>query len=797
MTEETNKCIHCGADCGKNPVIWDNEKFCCHGCEQVYRILNENKLSNYYNIEETPGLRVEAPQHIDKYAYLDRDEVRQKMYEFQEGNLVKVRFFIPSIHCASCIWLLEQLGRLNKGIRYSSVDFIKKELTVNFQDDEITLRELVELLVSIHYIPDISLQSLDNKNNTKSNKKLLYKIGVAGFVFGNVMIYSLPEYFNGQPLNESIGTFLYYLCYVLTVPLVFYSGSDYLISAFKNLRKGIINVDLPIALGLLALFGVTSYEVISGIGPGYSDSLSGFLFFLLIGKWYQGKTYQALSFDRDYKSYFPVAVTKITDNGEVSTLLKEIGEGDILLIRNKELIPADAILEEGAGLIDYSFVTGESRAIKKEIGDSLYAGGIQTSGAIKVKLTKDVEQSHLTQLWNQQSKAKQKKNVLVSIVDKISVWFTLTIIIIAISGFVFWLLKDDFKTAILVLTSVLIVACPCALALSLPFTLGSAMRILGHRGMYLKNTDVIQKITTINSIVFDKTGTLTQPEQNDVNFIGTHLSDTDKSYVMSLSKQSIHPLSHAISQYLEDNKTSKVEGFVEVAGRGIFGRIDGSDVKLGSAEYLGIAPSEEDNQISRVYFSVDEIEKGYFTISNSYRPGFREVIEDMSHENDLYVLSGDNDSEKSHLIKYFKESNIHFNQQPGDKMKFVEDLKKEGKVVLMMGDGLNDAGAFMNSDIAVSIADDVYHFSPAGDAIIKASEFKHFSKFLSFSKKSLTIVKLSFIISFVYNIIGLSFALTGNLSPVVAAILMPVSSVSVVAFATFSTRILGRWVLGK
>ena len=188
------------------------------------QIMNQRPIiENYYNIEENPGVRVETPQHIDKYAYLDRDEVKQKMYEFQEGNLVKVRFFIPSIHCASCIWLLEQLTRLHKGIRHSSVNFIKKELTVNFQDDEITLRELVELLVSIHYIPDISLQSLDNKDNNKTNKKLLYKIGVAGFVFGNVMLYSLPEYFNGQAINESVGSFLYYLCYVLTVPIVFYS----------------------------------------------------------------------------------------------------------------------------------------------------------------------------------------------------------------------------------------------------------------------------------------------------------------------------------------------------------------------------------------------------------------------------------------------------------------------------------------------------------------------------------------------------------------------------------------------
>jgi Cu+-exporting ATPase len=797
MVEEQNKCIHCGADCGKNPVIWSDKPFCCHGCEQVYRILNDNKLTTYYTLEKTPGIKVEELKHNDKYSYLDREEIQNKIIEFREGDLARVKFFIPGIHCASCIWLLEKLNRLHDGIKQSSVDFIRKELTINFLVSEISLRKLVELLVSIHYVPDISLQSLEKKSHQAVNKKLMYKIGVAGFVFGNVMLYSLPEYFNGKPLNESLGTFLYYMSYILMVPLVFYSGSDYLISAFKNLKKGIINVDLPIALGLLALFGVTSYEVLSGIGPGYSDSLAGFLFFLLIGRWYQSKTYQALSFDRDYKSYFPIAVTKITENGEETALLKEITEGDSLLIRNKELIPADAILEEGLALIDYSFVTGESRPVRKEKGDPLYAGGIQTSGAIVVRLTKDVEQSHLTQLWNQQSRGERPKNQLVSIVDNISVWFTISIIIIALSGFIFWLFQVDLKSAILVLTSVLIVACPCALALSLPFTLGSTMRFLGQRGMYLKNTDVIQKLSKIDCIVFDKTGTLTQADQNDIQFHGVELTDQDKKWIASLSRHSIHPLSQAISQYLDCSETMSVEGFVEVAGRGTYGVIQQTEIRLGSAEYLGITSREKEVEFSRVFYSKNKNIIGYFTISNKYREGFREVIQKLNQDYELFVLSGDNDSEKAQLSNYFKLENMHFNQTPADKMTFIDNLKTQGKKVLMMGDGLNDAGAFLNSDVAVSIADDVYHFSPAGDIIVKADEFKSFNRFIMLAKRSLTIVKLSFLISFFYNIIGLSFALSGNLSPVVAAILMPLSSVSVVAFATFATQITGRWIMGK
>lgn len=783
-----NKCVHCGADCGKNPVIWNNMQFCCHGCEQVYRLLNENKMHQYYDLQSNPGIRVEEHQYDTKYAYLDKDEVQKKMFEFHENNIAKITFYIPSIHCASCIWLLEHLNKLNKGVKHSVVNFINKTYTVSFNTDEISLRQLVELLVSIHYIPDLSLSTLEKPKSKGVDRKLMYKIGVAGFVFGNVMLYSLPEYFNGKPLGDSLGTFLYYLTYILTVPLVFYSGSDYLVSAFKNLRKGIVNIDLPIAIGIITLFVVTSFEVISGAGPGYSDSLSGFLFFLLIGRWYQGKTYQALSFDRDFKSYFPVAVTRVVDGQEESALLEELKAGDELLIRSKELIPTDATIKHGTGLIDYSFVTGESTPVRKEAGEFVYAGGRQTSGAINITVEKEVSQSHLTQLWNQNSDDKPSERSLKSIIDKISVYFTVVIILIALAGFGYWFaLGHDFKTAILVLTSVLIVACPCALALSMPFTFGSTMRLFGKHGMYIKNTGTIEKLTRIDTIVFDKTGTITRPDESRLLFHGTPLTQKESEAIASLTRQSTHPLSNAITQYLNHTKTLPVIGFVEMSGRGIYGKANGLALKLGSAEYI-LNEDTNSNKASMVHLTINGAYRGYFSIHNKYREGVDVVLKGLKKQFQLYLLSGDNDSERSNLLNYFDADKIYFNQQPADKQNFIKELQKQGRNVLMTGDGLNDAGAFMTSDVALSIADDIYHFSPAGDAIIDAKQFHQLGRFISFGQSALGIVKLSFILSLLYNVIGLGFALTGHMSPVVAAILMPISSISVVAFATFATR---------
>lgn len=788
-----SRCKHCGADCGKQPVTWNGLNFCCIGCKTVYQILNEHRLYNYYSLEKTPGIRVETTGYGNKYAFLDKDEIKEKLISFSEGGISKVKFYIPVIHCASCIWLLERLHHLHKGIRHSFVNFSRKEVDITFDETQITLRQVVELLASIHYIPDLSLSLSNRKEDPRAYRKLLYKMGVAGFVFINVMTYSLPAYFNGEPLEGNLQRLFSILSFMLVIPVTFYSGSDYFISSIKGVRKKHISIDLPIALGMTVLFLVTSWEVIFAGGTGYSDSLSGLIFFLLVGKWYQGKTYEALSFERNYKSYFPIAVTKINRQIEESVLLEHIEEEDELIIRNKELIPADSVLLEGTGRIDYSFVTGESNPVFKQAGDFIYAGGRQMGEIVKIRVKKKVSQSHLTRLWNQDRSYTKPSDSLKSLSDRISKYFTIVIIAIAVTGLSFWMVKGEMQTAVFVFTAVLIVACPCALALSIPFTFGSTMRIFGRNGLYIKNAGVIERLSRVDTIVFDKTGTLTRPNEVTIDFSGGALTREQEGAVYSLAKQSTHPLSNAITFHLSEALYSPPEHFVEVPGRGIYGKTNGMEIRLGAKEYV----TESENGIqpgsSEVYVSVNNRLAGHFTIGNSYRDGFGNVLKELDGKFDLYLVSGDNDSEASRLASHFPDGHMHFNQTPDDKARFIEQLQQQGRNVLMTGDGLNDAGALMQSDVAMTLADRVYHFSPASDAVLEAGQFGKLAAFTRFTKRSLRIVIFSFLISFLYNIVGISFALSGNLSPIVAAILMPASSVSVVAFATFATRSTGKF----
>ena len=791
---ENTICVHCGDDCGKYPVIWEGKNFCCHGCKTVYQLLNKNNLYKYYEIEQTPGVRVDRLEFGNKYAYLDNEEIKEKLIEFAEGDMLKVTLYIPSIHCASCIWLLENLHLFDKGIKSSLANFVKKEVSITFNQKEISLRQLVELLASAHYIPQINLNSLDDKDNSKSNKSLLIKIGIAGFAFGNIMLLSMPEYLSfREELGQNFKDFFSILNIILSIPVLLYSSNEYLLSAFKNLRHKMVNIDLPITLGILALFGQSMYEILSKTGPGYLDSFTGFVFFILVGKWYQNKTYQALAFDRDYKSYFPVAVSKITDKGEVSTQLKDLKAGDKILIRNQELIPTDGIIIKGFGNIDYSFVTGESIPVAKKEKDYIYAGGKQIGSAIEIEIKKDVAQSQLTKLWNQNTNQEKSKSEISTLIDSLSKYFTFFVLLIAIISGTYWYFIDPAK-AIIAFSSILIVACPCAIALSMPFTFGTAMRIYGKLGFYLKNTDVVERLTHINCIVFDKTGTITYSRSKNVKLVDGNPTNEENAAIKSLARQSTHPLSAAVFNYIDSSTIEEsVEDYMEIPSSGIKGIINGNHIKLGSREFVLKQNDKANQNASEVYVSINDKLIAQYDIANKYRHGIKDVIGSLSKSYSLHLISGDNNAEKERLNELFDtETNIHFNQSPNDKLDYIKALKKDNYNVLMVGDGLNDAGALNASNVGISIADDIYQFSPASDAILEASKFHKLVKFIKFSKATMQIVKVSFGISIIYNIVGLAFAVQGLLSPIVAAILMPLSSVSVVAFVTFTTQIIGR-----
>lgn len=785
-------CYHCGDECANGDIHLDDKYFCCNGCKTVFEILNENNLCNYYQIDENPGLS-QKKKITRNYDFLDDSTMKETLIDFSDGINTRITFSIPQMHCSSCIWILENLYKLEPGITNSKVDFLKKILIVQFKEKETSLKEIVELLDSIGYRPDLNLEGKQSAKSSYRNKSLYYKIGVAGFAFGNIMLLSFPEYLSFTDFETTnLKEVFAYLNIILSLPVFFYSGSEYFISAYKGLRKKIVNIDVPIAIGIIVLFTRSVVDIIFGFGPGYLDSLAALIFLLLIGRLFQNKTYDALNFERNYQAYFPIAVTKIINGKETTIPLKKLKISDRILVKSSELIPADSVLLSDHAFIDYSFVTGESNPVEIVNGDLVYAGGRQIGSAIEVEVVKEISQSYLTQLWNNKIFDKDYESRINSFVNGISKYFTAAIITIAFVAGLFWI--PEISTALNVFTAVLIIACPCALALSTPFTLGNTLRIFGRNNFYVKNAYVIERMSKVNHVVFDKTGTLTESSSNQIIFVGKTLTDRQKSLIKSLVRNSSHPLSRNIYELFDQEIFEELNDFEEIPGKGIKAIIEDNLVQIGSKMFLEKTIGEGNPNLStRVYVSINNEIKGFFNVVNNYRSSVAETIEFLEPYYKISVLSGDNDGERVQLQKFFRsEPALLFRQSPQDKLNYIDKLQSEGDVVLMIGDGLNDAGALKQSDVGISISEDAANFSPSCDGILEAGSFPKLIEFIKFSFISKKIIYISFVISFFYNVIGLSFAVQALLSPVIAAILMPVSSISVVVFTVFSTNFLAK-----
>lgn len=779
-------CYHCGENVDNTQYHIENKNFCCRGCQTVYEIINKNNLCSYYDIENAPGINQKQEVRKGKFDFLDDDQIIKKLTHFQDDTHQHVIFYLPQMHCSSCIWILENLSKIDTGVIKSQVNFVKKEVTVIYNYQKTSLKKVAEALTLIGYEPHISLNDVNSNKIKKYDTTRIVKIGIAGFCFGNIMMLSFPEYFSlGKPDDSGLKFWFNYLNLFLSLPVFFYSAAEFFISGYKGLRQNFLNIDAPIALAVLITFTRSVYEILSNTGSGYLDSMCGIVFFMLIGRYFQNKTYQSISFDRDFTSYFPLGVSVINSDGsEKQISVADLKVGDRIKIHNEEIVPADSILFLGKATIDYSFVTGESLPVEKSIGEIVYAGGKQTSGAIELEVVKEISQSYLTQLWNNETFKENKDEVKVSFIHQISRYFTYILFSIAFVSAVYWMFNDQSKVWNAI-TSVLIVACPCALLLSATFTNGNMIRILNKYKLYVKNASVIENMADIDTIVFDKTGTITEQGKSEIIYQGQDLSSEQTQLIRSLANQSNHPLSKSVVSYLPFSKRLNVKNYKEFKGFGTSALINDHFIKMGSYEFVLNKNSTYVNAGSRVYISIDNEFTGFFNIKNSYRPGLEQIISSLGSQFDLKILSGDNDSEKEYLKNMFGDkSEMLFEQKPEDKLNFIKQLQSNHKKVLMIGDGLNDAGALKQSNVGIAISDDTNNFSPACDAVLSGKKFTLLKELINYCRKQKNIIFSSFVLSILYNFVGLFFAVQGDLEPVIAAILMPVSSISIVLLTT-------------
>ncbi len=785
-------CYHCGAECTTTNIAIDDKLFCCDGCKLVYEILDKNGLCNYYELQSHPGLSQVKPVRSDKFSYLDNEEIAEKLYKFTDGNNTIVTLYLPGVHCSSCMWLLEHMGKLNPAIVESRLNFTKKEVTIQFRRQEISLRQIVELLTTIGYEPYISLDESDKKEKSSFDKQRIYKLGVAGFCFGNIMLMSFPEYLSSNnDIEHQYASLFRVLNLVLALPVFFYSASEFFANAWAGLKQKTLNIDAPIALALLITFARSIYEIGTGTGAGFLDSMSGIVFFMLAGRIVQDRTFQSISFHRDYKAYFPIAVNVVTAAGVVSRHLQDLKEKDVVELHNDEIVPADAIVINGQARIDYSFVTGESEPVTVEVGKTVYAGGRQTGEKLTLQLIKPVAASYLTSLWNHSafSKNKVEQNRKDSIIHLLSRYFTIVLLGLVAVTATYWAFVNP-ATIMPAVTAMLIIACPCALLLAVTFTHGNLLRLLSNGGLYIRDAFVIEQLGYINHIVFDKTGTLTE-DASEYDLRGDNFSDEEKDTIYTTALSSTHPYSKAIVTYLGKRTKAGLNEWKEFTGKGIKAISGDNYIYIGSSRFVSNT-NGADTDNAACYIRVND-KLAAFYITPKFREALPAIMQHLGGNYKLSLLSGDNDRQRPALQALFgTKSNLLFRQQPVDKLNYIAGLQAKGDKVLMMGDGLNDAGALQQSNVGITLAGDVNNFTPSCDAILDAKRFAWLPGLLNLAKSGRQIINFTFVISIIYNIVGLTISMQGLMSPLIAAILMPASTITIVLITTGLSSLMAR-----
>lgn len=781
-------CAHCGADCPDPPSRDDELAFCCTGCRSVFRILHEAGLDRFYALEKHPGVRIGEIPPPDRYGFLDAGALREQLADYADERVTRVTLRIPSMHCLACVWLLENLFRLDSAIGASRVNFPRKELTVSFDHARLPFSRLAQLLTSLGYEPDINLGAVRAREAHKapSQRGLWLRIGVAGFAFGNIMLLSFPSYL-GLREGEVFRPFFGWLSFGLALPVLLFSASEFWLGAWRGIRRRLLTIDFPLSLGLAALFLQSTSDVATGSSEGYFDSFAGLVFFLLCGRWFQQKSFDWLSFDRDYQSYFPLSVLRI-ENGVARPIpLTELRVGDRIRVRNGEIVPADARLVDGPARLDYSFVTGESAPVARAVGDHIYAGARQVGPTIELETVKETSRSYLASLWDHEAFRKSRDSSLHNMTNRAGRWFTVAVLLFAAGAGVWWWARDP-ASAPRVFASILVVACPCALALSAPFALGAAVRLLARHRVFIKNTDTIENLARSNTVVLDKTGTLTHARPT-ARFEGDPLSDPELRAARAAAAHSTHPISRAIAADFQH--LPAVNNFVEAEGRGISATVDGSAIVIGSADWLvehdvapaGVIPT------GAAGLAVNGVYRGFFMIEAVPRTDIPKLAAAVARDRELMLLSGDRDAERAQYAAWLgPQAEMRFNQTPADKLEAIRERQACGRRVVMVGDGLNDAGALKQADVGIAVTERASTFSPSSDVILEADQIGKLPNLLSFARRAVRVVLASFLISLCYNALGLSFAASGRLTPMISAILMPMSSFTVISFALLGTR---------
>ncbi len=808
------RCFHCGlpstpASAVRGQVAGVEHHFCCHGCEAVCRAIHDAGLAGFY--QRTPqgevfGPPPELPQQLEFY---DLDEVQQEFGDIS-GETRELQLAVEGIHCAACVWLIENALASMPGVTEARVNLTGRRLRLRWDNGRVHLSPILRRLGELGYAavpfdPGAAELSLQQRN-----RALLYRLAFAGFAAMNLMWISIALY-AGADQGEFRGLF-HWIGWLLATPTLVYVGGPFFVGAWRGLRHGHLGMDLPIAIGAAITYGYSLVVTLSGQGAVYWDTLVNFLFVILLGRYLEALSRrQAVSASARLLDLQPRAATRLRDGDETLVPMRAVRPEDVLLIRPGERVPADGLIEQGASALDESLLTGESEPRVRGPGQPVVAGSLNGAGSLRVRVTAVLRETQLGRILQLVEAAQASKAPIQSLADRVVPWFVgVTLALALLTALIWW--QTDPARAVLAATSVLIITCPCAFGLATPMAMAVATGAAARHGILIKHGAALERLADATQVVFDKTGTLTRGQPTLVALVddqgpwrahdperqcASPLTERQRQWLAAaaaLEQRSEHPLARALTRFAREQELGfsglQVEQLRLQPGRGLAGIVDGQPLVLGSADWLreqgivlatGLERPADWPGATVLHLAVAGTEVARLLLSDDLREDARCAVDALLAQGlRVSLLSGDRQLAATAIAQRLGGIQAIADVLPEGKAEVIAGLRACGQRVVMVGDGVNDAPALVNADVGIALGSGTDLSMASADIILIRNELNRVPQALALAQRTLAAIRQNIGLSLAYNLIMVPLAMSAMITPLVAAIAMPLSSLAVI-----------------
>ena len=781
-------CSHCHLEFDEAVMIKDNNHyFCCNGCQGVFKLLSDEGFDGFY--ARTQNVKLSPPlEKFEDSSTFDSESFRDAFVKVNSDGFNEIALIIEGIHCSACVWLNEKALHKMDGVIEANINFTNNKATVVWADGVVKLSAIIEMIRSIGYDAFAYDSSIQEVYANKERKSYYLKMAVAIFASMNIMWIAIAQYagyFTG--ITQDVKTILNIAEWILATPVLFFSGWVFFKGAYYGLKNRVVNMDLMVATGALLTYIYSIYITVTEYGEAYFDSVSMIITFVLIGKFLEVLSKKNAADTLDIVGKHIPSETKILlDDTIITCKLENVKVGNIVVVSSGERVLLDGEIVKGQGSFDESNLTGESEPIYKKIGDSVISGTTSIDADIYFRATKDFKHSTLSNLVTLLESAINKKPKIQQMANKLSEHFSSVILGFSFLTFVVWFMLDNgFETSFMIGISVIVIACPCALALATPVATLVGLNLGAKRGILFKEAAQIETIAKVDTLVLDKTGTLTVGKPEVVK--QSHFEEFDKELLYSLVKLSKHPVASGICRYLENEDETPGEilfdEFSQIPACGIKAQYRGKEILGGNIKLLELHGIKIDfiSDNTLFYYAVDRKVVCIYELSDKIKDSAKELISEMQKRNiNVVMLTGDNEKSARNVARKVGITELYYEQTPEDKSNFIESLHAQNRSVVMVGDGVNDILALSRADIGIVMGSGSDIAVEIGDVVLLNDSLTSLKDAFKISKITFGLIKQNLFISLVYNAVTIPLAMAGYVIPLVAAISMSLSSLLVV-----------------